>query len=636
MSETTNKTGASSSSFAKPKGWVRWSGVALLAGLLVVGGGITYVVSQWALKAQLERAASAAWGAKVEIASLGFGIAPIGMELRGLAITDTNNTLQNALEIERIAFDLNLYHLVVGRTVIEQARITGVTFDQPRATDGALAKKTSQDREPGRLTSLVESVPLPNLSLPDPASILARESLETLQQVERLEGSLSQAQQEWQLLQPQLPTPARLADYQQRLRALVEGDLTDVSQIPQRQQALAELQAEWQKDQQTLAQARRFFDEQVADVQAGITRLPSLPAADARRLIATYTLDEQGLSNITYLLFGETIQGYLDQGMSWYQRAQPVIAWWQDYRAEAQAEAARSAAQGPARWEGQYIDFAEYDPQPSFMLKALEVSADLPSGPMRGEVQFLNFDHQTSQQPILFEFSLTQAAQVNPWQITGDIDGRSADWLTNATFSWPGYAIEDWQLVRSASLPVVMQSAQADWTGQLQLTNLGTVDAALTMQYQQAKLDVSQSDSATVLRLLQPIFAGVDAFKVEAGLVGAPWAPKLSASSDLDRRFATGLRQVMQQEIAQLQQQLTQEIESRLADAMAPLESQLASLNLDQAELMSLVQGYAGLDQQGDQQRQALERQLQQRAEEEVRGRAEQELRQRLSIPFGR
>jgi hypothetical protein len=104
----------------------------------------------------------------------------------------------------------------------------------------------------------------------------------------------------------------------------------------------------------------------------------------------------------------------------------------------------------------------------------------------------------------------------------------------------------------------------------------------------------------------------------------------------LDRRFAAGLRQVMQQEIAQLQQQLTLQIESRLTDAMAPLESQLASLNLDQAELMSLVQGYAGLDQQGDQQRQALERQLQQRAEEEIRGRAEQELRQRLPIPFGR
>ncbi|SFR54561.1 TIGR03545 family protein [Thiomicrospira sp. ALE5] len=632
----TDKNSTPPKKMAAPKGWVRWSGVMLLAGLLLVGGGLTYVVSQWALKAQLERAASAAWGAKVEIASLRFGLAPVGMELRGLAITDTNDTMQNALVIDRIAFDLNLYHLVVGRTVIDQARITGIAFDQPRSRDGALPIRSVEQTESSRVARLVERVPLPNLALPEPDTILSRESLQTLEQTQALATQLEQIKAEWQSLQPDLPTPARLTEYQTRLAALLEGDLSDVSQIPQRQQALAELQAQWQQDQQTLARARSVFDEQMPGIRASISSLPGLPAADARRLMATYTLDEQGLSNITYLLFGDTIQGYLDQGLGWYHRAQPVIEWWQNYRAEAQAEAARAAAQAPARWEGEYIVFTEYDPQPDFMLKTLEISAELASGPMRGEVNFLNFDHATSQQPIEFEFSLAQAAQINPWHLLGQVDGRGEDWVSDVQFNWPDYAIEDWQLVDSASLPVVMQSAQADWIGQLQLTNLDRVDATLLMQYQQAKLDVSQSDSATVLRLLQPIFTGVDSFKVEAGLVGAPWAPRLSASSDLDRRFASGLRQVMQQEMAQLQQQLTQEIESRLAEAMAPLDAQLASLNLDQAELMSLVQGYAGLDQQGDQQRRALERQLQQRAEDEVRGRAEQELRQRLPNPFGR
>ncbi len=63
MSETSNNTQTQSSQPA-PKGWVRWSGLGVFAGIVVAVVAIGYFSFTTILKSQLEHYASQAWGRK--------------------------------------------------------------------------------------------------------------------------------------------------------------------------------------------------------------------------------------------------------------------------------------------------------------------------------------------------------------------------------------------------------------------------------------------------------------------------------------------------------------------------------------------------------------------------------------------
>lgn len=620
---TDKNTSKSAKKPKAPKGWIRWSGIVMLA--VIVGSvfALGYFLSSLMLKNKIEQMASDAWGAKVEIQQLGFGFDPLGIRIKKLAVTDPEQPMQNLFVIDDITMTVNLYHLVVKRFVVEDLRVQGLALDVPRKTSGALPKKSAQpvlDEREG------EGFSFPSVNLPATDEILARERLETLELARALRDQADQAQDEWRQIEQRLPREEQLRQYKADIDRVFDGSVRDLEDLKQRQEALKALQERWVKDKLAIRDANNFVRNQSRDLRQGVSDLVDMPRKDVNRIMETYSFDEEGLSNITYLLFGESVQEKLDLALDWYRKAQPFIAWVEQYR----AEQATVKAPKPPRSQGENIAFTEFDPQPKFMIKRIDFDGKVDWGDLVAQVRDLNFDHAFSQKPVRFNLSARPQSQIKPLSLQGQSTNLMSDRvITQFNAEWPDYQIKDWRLSGSSRLPVTISEAQNQFSASGQFEGISRMDLALVFDYQNTRFDLSAADSRDVQRYMAPVFESIDAFKVEAGLKGRLYAPRFSASSDLDRRLTAGFKQVFQQELAQLKQDLEQRLRTELAVYQAQLEQRLISYGVDADKIREVEANINNIEAYAAEQAKEAEQALRQRAKEELE-KLEREAREKL------
>lgn len=629
---------------SKPKGWIRWSGLIGLLAILGVVFGLSYLASSWALKNKFESMASNAWGAKVEIQNLNLSVNPVGIRLKGVVLTDTEQPMQNLIELEEITLTINLYHAVLGRFVVEDIRLSGLALDQARQTSGALP-------DPIEIETSLEAVAeeptasrfkLPSAALPDAKEVVERERLDTVDQAKQLESLSETTQVEWSKIEQDLPTAKSLKQYESDINAIFADPIKDPNDLNQRQQRLENLQTSWKKDQKTVKQAQDFIKQHADQLNQGLRELQQLPSQDLQRLLSTYSMDESGLSNVTYLLFGGSVQQKLQMALDWHRKAQPFIKWIEGYRAQAAEKKSLAEQAKPARLLGEHIAFKEFDPQPKFMIKRIDFNGDLNWGHIDAKVRDLNFNHSVSQKPIRFEVMAQPKSQKTGLLLDGQSSALEGDQLiTRVQAEWMDYQVNDWWLAKTDALPVKLASAKASMSGRIQLSGLSHLSSNVGIHYQNAHFDLSTTDSSEVKRYLAPAFSDIEAFVVDAKIEGRLLAPKISASSDLDNQLAAAFNQVFQQEMANFKHDLEKHLQATLATLKQPIEAELSRLNIDQSMLRDREQTIKELDVQAQQKLKQAERELVQRLdtekkrlEKETKQKVEDELRKRIRLPF--
>lgn len=598
-----------------PKGWIRWSGVA---GFLVVSGlilGLIYLVNSFGLKKIIETQASEAWGAKVEIGSVGFGISPVGLKLDRLQVTDPENTMSNLFELEKIRITVNLYHAVVGRFVVEDMALTGLKMDQPRKRDGALppevlARLAKEKAEKERIKAEQGSFNFPSMSLPDTKDILAREKLETVEAGKKLEKQISQVQEEWKEIEKNLPTSDKLKDYERQVNEVLNTKIKDLKDLETAKNKLDQIKKSWKEDQANLQKAHKFLKENQQQLTADLKALPKLPSQDLQRLLSTYSLDGSGLSNVTFLLFGEAAQEKIDLALDWYRKAEPIIAWLKEFQAEQEKKAKEEAAK-PQRFKGIDVAFREFDPQPDFMVKRINFEGEIGWGHLQAKTWDLNFDHKVSKKPVRFAVHAKPAEQASGIVVEGISSAVETDQVvTQGTANWQGYQLQDWWMTKSDSLAINMAKADIDIKTNFKLIDLEDITTDVALDYKNAKFDLSASKSKDVNKYLAPLFAGIDSFLVSMELKGKPWAPAFNAKSNLDSQLSKGLNQIVKQQLADFEKDLKSQLNTKLAEVSKPLEQELAKLGLDLGAITDSEQLLKGLEGQIANQQKAVEKEL--------------------------
>src|SRR6185295_11786053 len=99
------------------------------------------------LRCAAEMAGGFAAGAKVDIAGLKTGLFPPRLELKGVAVADAAQPMQNVIEFDRAAFTLEGGALLQKKFVVGEAALEGLKFSTPRTTSGALPKTAVQPVE---------------------------------------------------------------------------------------------------------------------------------------------------------------------------------------------------------------------------------------------------------------------------------------------------------------------------------------------------------------------------------------------------------------------------------------------------------------------------------------------------------
>ena len=118
--------------------WIRWQGVVAF---VVVAGVFAIVwlllVDMWVERA-IERAGTAAVGAKVELDAADLSLMPLGLTLTRLQVTNPDEPMTNAVEIARITGAFDPLELLRRKVIVDAMTVDGVRFNTPRRTSGAI------------------------------------------------------------------------------------------------------------------------------------------------------------------------------------------------------------------------------------------------------------------------------------------------------------------------------------------------------------------------------------------------------------------------------------------------------------------------------------------------------------------
>lgn len=132
---------------AKPKR-IRKTGIVLALLLVIVSAVGVSMVKEDTVRDYAAKALSEINGAEVNLESVELSLQSGHLSVTGMQWTDPDQPDYNTFAIGTLSTDASIYHLLIGRVVLETVAISDVQFDQKRDSPGEVLKKTKPEEEP--------------------------------------------------------------------------------------------------------------------------------------------------------------------------------------------------------------------------------------------------------------------------------------------------------------------------------------------------------------------------------------------------------------------------------------------------------------------------------------------------------
>ena len=571
------------------KRWIRWKGLIAFTAVVI---GITLVwvlVVDMVVRRSIEYVGTRAVGARVDLAKADLSLFPAGLELIGLAVTNPDAPMQNAIEIGRMKMDLDPGYLIRRKVIIGNLTMEGLRFGTARKTSGEVPELARQREEKKKTDvskvagSAVKKVcgefTMPSLSQPDVKAILAKESLASVQLAQDLEKKIKANKEFWKKELARLADEKTLEDYQARIEKLKDaggslgsllGAAGDVQQ----------LQADIRKDLNLLNKAKTTFTKDFENYRQQVDSLAKAPLADVKHLAEKYSLTSAGLGNLSQLIFGERLCGWMGTVAQWYGKIRPYLDKIPKDKSDEPVELK------PIRGKGINIRFAETPPMPDFLIRTMKVSADLTAGKFSGKAENITLDQQILGSPATFAFLGKNMPHIDALSLIGSANYINPEKPKNdAQLTLKGLGLANLSLIRDASFPLTVKHA----IGNLNL-NLATVDDALdaavkadfnTVQF----VSDGGKEQTAIADAMAAAIASVDRFSLKADVNGTLDAYTVDVKSDLDKVLKSAVGNLVSAQSGKFKAALKEEISKRLKGPMAEAQGSLAGLDAIEAEL---------------------------------------------------
>jgi uncharacterized protein (TIGR03545 family) len=587
--------------------WIRWKGVIpfviILAALAVF---FLFYVDTLVGKI-IESTGTDMVGAKVETRDVDVHLAPLGIDINGLQVTNPKAPMSNAVEINHIAFGLDGGKLLLGKVIIDDMQVDGLRFDTARKSSGALPapkpKKAKEEKKKEKVQRAasgekkddgkVLGMDMPSLDMPDVDTILAREPLHTQQVADQLQKNIKATQQHWDELEKSLPGDKRIQDYQKRLARIQKTNTRDVKQLLTAIADLQKLQKDIQGDLATIERSRRQVKQDLASVDSDYQTLLKAPGEDQKRLAAKYAPSSQGLGNLSELLFGPKAGQWARQGLYWYEKLAPMLA----------SDEAKEPE--PERFKGVDVAFREYHPSPDFLVRRIRASVQTGKGNFDGEVRDVTHQPEILGRPVTFNFSGRNMSGMQSLDLNGKFDHvHPKQAVDTVNMDIHDYKVSDHTLTEAPGLRLRMASALSDTRLRASRVN-GKLKGDMNIHIQDIKYD-NQASGGEFQSLMVESFDKVADFNIDTRLSGTLGQPGLAISSDLDRRLNTQIKQAFDRRVAAYRKELDERIQQATAAQVEQAKAQVAALRKDIETQLAAAQ------QRFDTQKAAFDRQIQQ------------------------
>ncbi|MCR8922478.1 TIGR03545 family protein [Dasania sp. GY-MA-18] len=523
--------------------WIRWWGLGVFVALVL----LWWLCIDSIISYSIESFGSKAVGAKVEVASSELKLAPLSLSIKGLAITNPDRPMENLWYSDDIQLQLDSSFLLRRQVIVEQANVSGLQFNSPRRSSGALSKsKAKASSSPGLGEQIKTGA---KDMLPDPKQVIANEKAAIKAKVDDIEQRIKTLEQQWQQRIDELPNKEDIAAYKQRWKALKKKNwLEKIADTKA-------LQKDINQDIDQLNDLEKQLDKDKAKLKGLIQEAKELPEKEADRLLAKAGYSG-GSAQLAQSLFGDQAKQWLNQ----------LTGLFKNVASSKPAEAVK-----PARGEGQWITFTEQQPHPDFLIKQAKLSGNFKllgdSIDFTGHAQ--DITHQAKRWPQPTRFSLqgnsTQGASFNS---QGSIDLRNKP-TSEMSLNVKQLSINELILSASDSMPIKLNSARLQGDAQMAISadNLAFNGKGLFTQTQFKVANTDSNSQQIIAGLLQDI----DSFDLQLGLKGDIEQPELSLKSNLDKALSKAFGQQASKKMDQYKQDLRAQLSAELAPQLQGL-----------------------------------------------------------------
>ena len=570
--------------------WIRWQGLIVFLVFAVTISLLWFVFADRAAKKIIETVGTRIVGAKVELDKADVQLFPLGITLRGLQVTNPHEPMTNAVEIARIAGLIDGVELLRRKGIIEEMSMEGVQFNTARKSSGAIPGRSKAEKSEKLSLKRILGTDLPSFVLPKAEEILAKEQLQSVELAEKLPAEIKGEQKKWTKELAELPGEERIKEYEARLEKLKEMRKGGPEAILSAAAEFKKLKEDIESDLNTLKKAEQDFNSTMNLLKERLAQAQRAPIDDARRLASKYSLDSRGLANLTRLLFGPRVATWLERGLSWHQRLEPL------YERVKREDAGEAEVVRPLRGKGFEVRFREYKPLPDFLIRKVKASVSTQGGEVEGRIENITPDQDILGKPLTFLFAGEKLNFLQSLRLDGTLDHVSRLTASDRiNLKVRGYQVQQLPLSESGDFSVKLAKGLVDLDVHSIVSN-GAIDADFATAMKSAKLEVIvPEESGPVVKAISSTLAGVSSFSLDAKVSGNLDDYTMKLSSDLDRILKDSVSAQLKDQIAKVEEKLRADISQRVSGPIGQAKSNLGEFAFLGDELEKRLQDFISL-----------------------------------------
>ncbi len=535
--------------------YIRWKGLVAFLIVIVIVGGFWLLFADTIVKKSIEKLGTRAVGARVNVAKADLSLFPAGLELVGVQITNPDEPMKNAVEISRINTSIDSTHLLRRKVIIDEMALEGVRLDTPRKRSGAVKKSTDKSRaQKSSAKGFAESITLPSFEIPSVKTILEKEELKSLILISSFQKDIKAEKKKWDQVLKNLPDKKKFEGYRQRIKKIKSSQKGKLGGLLSSAGEAASIQKEIKRDLKKLKSAAGDFKTKLSTFEKRYNQISKAPQNDIQRLKNKYSISPKGLANISRLLFGAKLSGWVDKAIAWNDRLQPVLQ-------RSTKKDKGPVTVKPLRGKGVNVRFKEYRPLPDFLIQSVKADVVLKAGKLTGNIKNITPDQDILGIPTTFEFSGKDLEKIGSVKLDGKSDYVIPTRAQNSiNLTVKKLAISDLVLSDDAQLPVSLKRALANVDVHALLQS-DKIKSSINAAFRGVKLDSNPADKkALMAKVMSSALAGVKNFKATVDVNGTLENYDIKIKSDLDRVLKQSVGSIARKESAKLEAKLKQAV----------------------------------------------------------------------------
>jgi uncharacterized protein (TIGR03545 family) len=528
-----------------------------------------FVVVDWLIKMVIESQGTKAVGARVDVASVDLSLLPAGLELRGLAVTNPDRPMTNALAVQRIYSGIELMPLIKGKVIIDDLRMEGIRLNTARKSSGAVssapaAPKAGKTKTPPWIESMCATQGSMAFSIPKVSEIMDREKLQSLESAQELRKKIEAAKTLWRQRLNELPGQKELEAYKARLNK-IKASGGGLAVLMGSAAQIKSLNDDLQADLSRIRKAKKAYETELTQLKTQAAELAQAPARELQRLKNKYAISAQGAANLSRLLFGPSLCNWWQEGYRWYGRLKPYIG-----GPSAKSAAGSSSASQTKLKKGDL---------PNFLIRRMHVDALLDQGKFSGEAADITSDPQIWTRPLTFKFLGSQMKQVQNIAIDGMLNYiQPGHPLDHVKMLVKNLDLRNLDLGDPQVLPLSIAKAAANLNVDFDLAG-PELDALVKAQLSDVRMAVEKAASSEISGALADAVSAVTQFGLTALVKGSDPNYTTKIQSDLDQVLTKAIGQIIAKQSAKLESQLKAAIADKTKGPISEAQNELTAVN---------------------------------------------------------